>query len=75
MVTGGVRGLVTGPEPAVIDEELCRHVPAAPYLLAHTIFLRAVTLNRKCIATVRTRPAQSGEVETKREATAFREVS
>jgi len=50
--TGGVRGVVTGPEPAVIDEELCR----------------------KCILTVRTRPTQSGEVETKKEPTAFREV-
>jgi len=42
----------TGPEPAVIDEDLCR----------------------RCISTVRTKPAAAGEVETKKEATAFREV-
>ena len=32
---GGVRGVVTGPEPAVIDEELCRLVaPHAPLVCA-----------------------------------------
>ena len=50
---GATRGIVTGPEPAVIDEELCR----------------------KCIAAIRTKPGQSGEAqETKKEATAFKEV-
>ena len=55
MPTGGARGFLAGPEPAVIDEELCR----------------------KCITTVRTRPAQAGEApvaETKKEAQAFKDV-
>jgi len=42
----------SGPEPAVIDEDLCR----------------------RCISTVRTKPVAGGEVETKKEATAFKDV-
>ena len=51
VATGSSR-IVTGPEPAVIDEELCR----------------------KCISSVKSRSAQGGEAEGKKEVITFREA-